>query len=99
MDYDLQFFGRNSKNNIKPNPNAVGSHSVIKTNPSTGKVTNYKTYKPNPQNPSGFDEILGFDGVGTPHINKATKVLLMPHVHDATIPGGVRVPNPGEIPK
>ena len=87
------------KNNIKPDTNAQGSHSVYKYDPNTGKITNYKTYEPNPKNPSGFDEIIGYDGVGKPHVNKATGESLMPHVHDKTVPGGVREPYPYEIPK
>lgn len=98
MEMDLQFFGRNANNNIKPNMNASGDHSVFKINPNTGKVTNYKTYKQNPLNPSGFDEIIGYDGIGMPHKNKVTGESLMPHMHDKTVSGGVRRPFSWEIP-
>lgn len=87
------------KNNLKPDTNAQGAHSVYKRDSNTGKITNYKTYEPNPKNPSGFDDIIGYDGVGRPHVNKATGESLMPHVHDKTVPGGVRAPYPYEIPK
>ena len=86
------------KNNIKPNSNATGKHAVYKTDPTTGDITNYKIYDVNPKNPSGFDEILGYDGVGTPHINKVTGEKLLPHVHDKNCIGGVRKPFPDEIP-
>lgn len=87
------------KNSIKPDTKAQGAHSVYKRDPNTGNITNYKTYEPNPKNPSGFDEIIGYDGVGKPHVNKATGESLIPHVHDKTVPGGVRAPYPYEIPK
>nr|WP_236671933.1 pre-toxin TG domain-containing protein [Enterococcus sp. BWB1-3] len=86
-------------NKIKPDPDATGEHDVFKCDPDTGEITNYKEYKPNPKNPSGFDEVKGYDGVGKPHTNKTTGEKLMPHVHDKTVPGGVRVPRPDEIPK
>lgn len=89
----------NKRNNIKPNPNATGDHVVYKVDPVTGEITNYKVYKVNPQNPSGFDEVYGYDGVGTPHTNPVTGENLMPHVHDKSVPGKVRSPYPDEIPE
>ena len=86
------------KNNIKPDLNAQGPHSVFKRDPLTGKITNYKTYKQNPKNPTGYDEFLGYDGVGKPHKNPVTGEDLMPHVHDKTVPGRVRSPYLHEIP-
>ncbi len=87
------------KNKIKPDTNAQGAHSVYKRDPNTGEITNYKTYKPNPQNPSGFDEVIGYDGVGAPHKNPITGEDLLPHIHDKSVPGKVRKPTPDEIPK
>ena len=52
----------------------------------------------NPQNPSGFQEVKGYDGIGTPHTNKTTGEKLMPHVHDKSVPGGVRAPETWEVP-
>lgn len=72
------------RNNIKPDLDAQGSHSVFKRDPNTGEITNYKTYEPNPKNPSGFDEVIGYDGVGKSHANPVTGEDLMPHVHDKT---------------
>lgn len=86
-------------NKIKPNPEAGGSHSVFKKDPVTGQTTNYKTYEPNSKNPSGFDEVLGYDGIGKAHVNKTNGEKLMPHIHDKTAPGGVRTPEQWEIPK
>jgi hypothetical protein len=99
LDYNLQFFARDAANKIKPNSNADGAHSVFKTDPDTGKVTNYRTYEENPLNPSGFDEIKGYDGIGNPHTNKITGEDLMPHIHDKIVPGGVRTPKIWEIPR
>jgi len=88
-----------SANKLKPDGSAGGAHSVFKRDPNTGKITNYKTYNPNPKNPTGYDENIGYDGVGRTHINKVTGESLIPHVHDKAIPGGVRIPYPHEIPK
>ncbi|MDD4096360.1 MAG: polymorphic toxin type 24 domain-containing protein, partial [Oscillospiraceae bacterium] len=87
-----------AKNKIQPDKNAEGAHTVIKRDPKTGEITNYRTYEPNPQNPSGFDEVSGYDGVGGYHTNKVTGEQYMPHVHDKTVPGGVRSPRADEIP-
>ncbi len=87
------------ENKIKPDPSEQGDYSTFKRDSKTGKITNYKTYKKNPRNPkTGFDEVIGYDGVGTPHINKKTGESLMPHVHDKTVPGDIRRPYPHEIP-
>lgn len=87
------------KNKIHPNSNATGDHVVYKVDPKTGEVTNYKVYKENTQNPSGFDEIIGYDGIGAPHTNPVTLEDLLPHVHDDTVPGKIRSPYDNEIPK
>ncbi len=55
-------------------------------------------YDINPKNLSGFDEILGYDGIGKPHKNPVTGEYLMQHMHDDTVPGKVRIPNPNEVP-
>ena len=86
------------KNKIHPHPNAKCDHVVYKTDPTTGKITNYKVYKVNSKNPTGFDEIVGYDGVGKAHRNKTTKEALLPHVHDGNTPGQLRKPNIDEIP-
>jgi hypothetical protein len=90
------------KNNLKPDPNAEGyPHSTFKTDPETGKITNYEIYKSNPQNPStGVERVIRYDGQGQKHINKKTgEKVETPHVHDKSVPGGVRKPYPYEVPK
>jgi hypothetical protein len=86
------------KNDLEPDPNATGPHSVYKRDPGTGKVTNYETYEPNAQNPTGWDKAGRFDGVGKPHFDKGSGQYLMPHFHDFRN-HDVRSPYPDEIPQ
>jgi len=88
-----------SKNKLRPDPNAQGDHTTFKRNPDTGEVTNYETWRSNPKNPTGFDSAKRYDGIGDSHFNPVTQENLIPHVHDKTVPGKVRVPIPWEIPK
>ena len=92
-----EFAGR-AKNRLKPDTNAEGEHSTFKRDPSTGDITNTRSWKPNPKNPNGFDDEGGYDGVGQPHTNPVTGEELMPHVHDNNVSGGARKPIPWEIP-
>lgn len=79
---------------LKPSSDkTAGPHSTFKRDPSTGKITHYATYKPNPLNPSGFDEVLRFDGVGAAHNGIPT-----PHIHNKSLPGGCRPAFLWEIP-
>ena len=78
------------KNKLTPNPEAKGAHTTYKRDPVSNRITNYATYEPNPLNPSGFDEVLRFDGVGGSHGGIPT-----PHVH---IGNSVRPAFPWEIP-
>ena len=55
--------GCRSKNKLKPDLNAQGDHTVFKRGPD-GSINKYATYKQNPKNPTGFDEVLRFDSVG-----------------------------------
>ena len=87
-----------ARNNITPNVNATGNHVVYKADVVTGQVTNYTVYKENPLNPTGFDEVIRYDGVGAPHTNSVTGQRLMPHVHDKTALGGLRSPYMSEHP-
>ena len=87
-----------ARNNITPNVNATGAHVVYKADATTGQVTNYTVYKENPLNPTGFDEVIRYDGVGAPHTNSVTGQRLMPHVHDKTALGGLRSPHMSERP-
>jgi hypothetical protein len=79
------------KNNLKPDSNAGGDHSTFKTD-KDGKITNTATYKANPQNPTGFDEIKRVDVKGSSHAGVPT-----PHVHEPKKP--VRPAKPEELPR
>ncbi|KAA8995774.1 hypothetical protein F4V43_19200 [Paenibacillus spiritus] len=90
-----------SKNKLKPDPEATGDHSVLNRDPKTGEVKNYETFKQqtNPKNPNPWETEKRYDGTGDGHFNKATKQdVPNPHVHDPSTPGGVRPPEPWEIP-
>lgn len=83
---------------IQHDSGAVGPHAVAERD-STGRVIQYKEFVPNPRNPSGWDVAKRFDLMGAPHFNKTTKQYVpTPHVHDPDTPGGVRVPEPWEVP-
>jgi hypothetical protein len=87
---------------LGPDPNASGPHTALKRDPATGKVTKYETFQPqtNPRNPNPWESTKRFDGSGKGHYNKGTgETVPTPHVHDPTAPGGVRPPEPWEIPQ
>jgi hypothetical protein len=88
-----------------PDANATGSHTVFRTDPVTGKVTHYETYRPqtNPRNPNSWESIKRYDGPGDVsdrHYNKFLKIYIeTPHIHDPFYSGGVRYPELWEIPR
>ena len=65
-----------AKNNLAPSKEAVGDHSTFKRD-KNGNITNTATYKKNPKNPSGFQEVKRVDRVGKSHGGIST-----PHVHE-----------------
>lgn len=89
-----------TSSDLKPLSDAVGGHTVWKSTPESG-VTNYATYKPNPRNPTGFDQVKRADMTGAPHYNKKSKAdVPTPHVQSKTTPGGVRpILFRNEVPK
>lgn len=82
MKYVRRFLNRGIKNlslcfyRLEPNTEAIGDHSSFKTD-KDGKITNTATYKVNPQNPRGFQEVKRVDKVGATHNGIPT-----PHVHE-----------------
>jgi hypothetical protein len=93
-------FSSRRTNDLKPDPNATGSHSTFKRDPVSGKITNYETYRPqtNPQNPNQWERILRYDGIGKMHYETGTSNYLLPHVHDF-LNNFIRKPFWYEIPK
>jgi Bacterial toxin 24 len=88
-------------NKLQPDPNATGSHTVFKRDPTTGKITGYETYEPqtSPRNLNRWESVRRTDLQGKPHFNKNTgQDVPTPHVHDTMAPGGVRGARPDEIP-
>jgi hypothetical protein len=81
------------RDNLKPDPNAQGSHSTYRTD-KDGKVTGHAQWDPNPQNPTGFDQSMRVDTqYASPHVHGGVPT---PHTH---LPGGVTRPAlPGELP-
>lgn len=81
---------------LKPDPKAQGPHTTFKTDPKTGKVTKYTTWRPNPRNPTGFDPHKRVDVKpgGRPHRGVPT-----PHAQGRRIPGGVRPARKNELAK
>jgi hypothetical protein len=86
-----------SKNKVGPDPSASGPHSSIKRGPD-GKISNYATYKPEPRNPSGHNEIKRVDVTGRPHTNPDGTSVPTPHVSEVGQPG-VRPARLDELPK
>jgi hypothetical protein len=87
--------GRNA-NKVAPVSGADGAHSVVKRD-ANGNVTNTATYAPNPQNPSGFDEVKRVDVTGKSHTNPDGTNVPTPHVHEAG-QKGVRPATPEDLP-
>ena len=88
--------GTKKDNKVRPNSEADGDHSTIKRS-ENGDITNTGTYKKNPQNPSGFDEVKRVDVTGKPHYDKKTGTKTpTPHVHEG---GDVRPAKPEDLPK
>ena len=91
-------------NNMKYDSTATGNHTVIKRDPITQEVTHWQAFnKPVNQNPNPFAPGNAYHGRAKPndnHHNSATgEKFGVPHVHDRTVPGGIRHPRPDEMPR
>ena len=89
---------------LKPTPGASGAHTVVKRNPITSEVDKYATFQlqTNPKNPNPWEIVKRYDsGQNTNHyhLNKVLRErIYTPHMHDPFTPGGVRMPEPWEVP-
>lgn len=88
--------GRNT-NKLRPDANAQGAHSVLKRG-EDGNISNTATYQPNPNNPSGFQEVKRVDVTGKAHTNPDGSIVATPHVKEVG-QKGVRPALPEELPK
>lgn len=64
-------------------------------------IHHYETFQPqtNPRNPNPWESVKRYDGKGKAHQNKNFKEKIeTPHIHDLNYPGGIRYPEPWEIP-
>ena len=62
-----------------------------------GNVKHHAEWSPNPQNPTGFDQVKRVD---TQYANPLSdKGIPTPHTHEKTTPGGVRPATPDELPR
>ncbi|WP_181893758.1 RHS repeat-associated core domain-containing protein [Bergeyella zoohelcum] len=95
--------GGRMNNKLKPNSEAVGSHTTFRRN-DKGEIYKYETYQ---RTTSGyFNPRKRYDGgrpdgtPGKPHVNKRTgQSIPTPHVQGNGVPGGVRAAKEWEIPK
>lgn len=86
-------------NNQKPDRSASAEHSTFRTDPKTGKITNTATYKVNPQNKTGFDEVKRVDVKGGSHRHSKTgEEIKTPHVHEPKVKDP-RPARPDELPR
>jgi hypothetical protein len=91
-----------AQNHLQPETGAKGPHSSFKRDNKTGEVKKHAEYTPNPQNPTGFDEVQRTDLnlQGKAHRNTLTgQSVAPPHTQGKNIPGGVRPALPNEMPK
>lgn len=90
------------KNKLTPDPNATGPHTTFRRD-ADGNVTTHQEWEPSQKNPTGFDAGKRVDtqyAKPTPHFNNTTgKDVPTPHVHDPSVPGGVRPATPDELPQ
>jgi hypothetical protein len=87
------------KNHLHPDSQAEGPHTTFRRS-KTGDLAHHREWKPNPQNPYGWDQVKRVDLEGGGHTNPATKKeILTPHTHDRSVPGGLREARPDELPE
>lgn len=85
---------------ILPSSLAQGSHCSFIRDVGALQVSGYKTFCPS-SGIGGTDwlQTLHFHLDGNPSFNRATRTdVVPPHVHDPSVPGGVRAALPHEIP-
>lgn len=90
------------RNHLTPDSKAEGDHSTFRRD-EDGNVSHYAEWTPNDKNPTGFDQVKRVDTQHSnphDHTNKVTNEdVPTPHVHDKSVPGGIRPATPDELPR
>jgi len=84
-----------------PHCSAQGPHSTFACIHGVAWMNEYRTFHPNLDAGRSIEwtQTLHFHLDGNPSFNRATRTdVLPPHVHDSSVPGGVRAALPHEIP-
>ncbi|PJK07713.1 hypothetical protein CO610_08740 [Lysobacteraceae bacterium NML95-0200] len=80
---DIERGSGRASNKLTPSPEAVGSHTTFKRD-ADGRITNYATYRENPQNPTGFQVEKRVDVTGKAHTNPDGQKISTPHVKEGS---------------
>lgn len=87
---------------LNPNDRAQGTHTVFDQQTHSGRIVEYLSFRRQiveNKLAGGWLQTLHFHLDGNPSFNRATRTdVLPPHVHDISVPGGVRAALPHEIP-
>lgn len=81
---------------------ARGDHTVFRRCAWSGRMLEYATFHEAASKPESvtWERVLHAELEGSPGFNRATRRdVAPPHVHDPTVPGGVRAARPEEIPR
>jgi hypothetical protein len=87
---------------LTPSRAAQGTHTVIRRCAWSSRILEYATYRPASSTPGpiAWERVLHAELEGSPSFNRTTRRdVAPPHVHDPTVPGGVREARPEEIPR
>lgn len=86
---------------FEPMPVAQAHHTVFRRCAWSARIVEYASFSlaAGPNSPE-WDKVLHLQSDGRPSFNRATRSdVPPPHVHDPSVPGGVRAARPDEIPR
>lgn len=81
---------------------AQGPHTAFRRCAWSGRILEYATYRSavNPHESEAWERVLHVESEGSSSFNRAThRDVAPPHVHDPSVPGGVRAARPEEVPR
>lgn len=87
---------------LTPYPAAQAHHTVFRRCAWSARIIEYASYSPSVSRSdvSSWEKVLHLQADGRPSFNRATRSdVPPPHVHDPSVPGGVRAACPDEIPR